>query len=299
MFKEYFKYYKRINSLEHQSNVIDFENVDVNEIIKYKELKTASCNNEKEKLDGLGLKNDLSDWRCYEISNIPGLIFISNPFTPCGQKYWMKRCIVDYTKKPNRLNIDAHHYIDVEENWWTTVNNTGNIKLRDQLRWATLGYHHDWDTKVYSESAKSEFPSDLYQLSKTIIELLKFPEEFIAEAAIVNFYHPSSTLSGHIDHSEYNLSAPLLSISFGLSAIFLIGGHSLNDKPTAILLRSGDTIIMSRESRLSYHGVPKILLSENDRKIKYENEWEFNLKNYMKVTRININVRQVNNAIRS
>jgi hypothetical protein len=33
MFKEYFKYYKRINSLEHQSNVIDFENVDVNEII--------------------------------------------------------------------------------------------------------------------------------------------------------------------------------------------------------------------------------------------------------------------------
>lgn len=25
---------------------------------------------------------------------------------------------------------------------------TGNIKLREQLRWATLGYHHNWDTKV-------------------------------------------------------------------------------------------------------------------------------------------------------
>lgn len=22
------------------------------------------------------------------------------------------------------------------------------MKLRDQLRWATLGYHHNWDTKV-------------------------------------------------------------------------------------------------------------------------------------------------------
>lgn len=65
---------------------------------------------------------------------------------------------------------------------------------------------------MYSESAKSEFPTDLSELSKTIIELLPFPDEFMAEAAIINFYHPSSTLSGHTDHSEYNLNAPLLSI---------------------------------------------------------------------------------------
>lgn len=65
--------------------------------------------------------------------------------------------------------------------------------------------------QIYSESSKSEFPMDLSTLSKTIIELLQFPDEFLAEAAIVNFYHPSSTLSGHTDHSEYNLSAPLLS----------------------------------------------------------------------------------------
>lgn len=171
-----------------------------------------------------------------------------------------------------------------------------NLKLRDQLRWATLGYHHDWDTKVYSETAKSEFPMDLSKLSKTIIKLLQFPDEFMAEAAIVNFYHPSSTLSGHTDHSEYNLSAPLLSISFGLSAIFLIGGHSLDDEPVAILLRSGDTIIMSNESRLCYHGVPKVLLPKNDQYFSYDNELDEPFKSYMQVTRININVRQVNNV---
>lgn len=53
---------------------------------------------------------------------------------------------------------------------------------------------------------------DLSELSKTIIELLQFPNEFKAEAAIINYYHSSSTLSGHTDHSEYNLTAPLLSI---------------------------------------------------------------------------------------
>lgn len=30
-------------------------------------------------------------------------------------------------------------------------------------------------------------------------------------------------------------------------------------KPTPILLRSGDVIVMANEARLSYHGVPKIL----------------------------------------
>lgn len=82
-----------------------------------------------------------------------------------------------------------------------------------------------------------------------------------------------------------------------MSAIFLIGGHSLDDEPIAILLRSGDTIIMSRESRLCYHGVPKVLLFENDKNFRYDNEWEQPFKDYLQVTRININVRQVNNVV--
>lgn len=47
--------------------------------------------------------------------------------------------------------------------------------------------------------------------------------------------------------------------SFGQSAIFLIGGKTKAEKPQPILLQSGDVAIMSGQSRLSYHGVPKIL----------------------------------------
>lgn len=86
--------------------------------------------------------------------------------------------------------------------------------------------------------------------------------------------------------------------SFGLSAIFLIGGRSLDDKPIAILLRSGDTIIMSGESRLCYHGVPKVFLDENIQ--DFSNDKEFDeklLTDYIRVTRININVRQVNTVV--
>ena len=70
---------------------------------------------------------------------------------------------------------------------------------------------------------------------------------------------------GHTDHSEDNLSAPLLSISLGQPAIFLIGGSSLATVPAAILLKSGDILLMERESRLAYHAVPKILTGPAER----------------------------------
>jgi len=54
---------------------------------------------------------------------------------------------------------------------------------------------------------------------------------------------------------------------------------------------------MSKESRLCYHGVPKVLLPKNDQHFNYDNELEEPFKSYMQVTRININVRQVNNAV--
>lgn len=88
-----------------------------------------------------------------------------------------------------------------------------------------------------------------------------------------------------------------VSYSFGLSAIFLIGGRSLDDKPSAILLRSGDVIVMSKESRLCYHGVPKVLLPKIDQHFNHDNELEDPFNSFMQVTRININVRQVNNVV--
>ena len=56
-----------------------------------------------------------------------------------------------------------------------------------------------------------------------------------------------------------NLKAPLVSISFGRPAVFLIGGPTKQTKPESILLRSGDVLIMTEKARNSYHGVPRIL----------------------------------------
>lgn len=50
--------------------------------------------------------------------------------------------------------------------------------------------------------------------------------------------------------------------SFGQTAIFLIGGPTKDEKPMAIFLKSGDIAVMSKESRLSYHAVPKIMKTD-------------------------------------
>ena len=85
---------------------------------------------------------------------------------------------------------------------------------------------------------------------KLIANLIGF-DSFKPEAGIINFYHLNSTLSGHKDHSEKNLTVPLISMSFGNAALFLIGGQSKDIKPKAIALKSGDILIMSGESRLA------------------------------------------------
>lgn len=157
-------------------------------------------------------------WEVYKIKNRPGLLFIKNPFTKCGQRYWIARCLRDFPKAPHAVNLNEKYFSREEiDDWWTNLQATKNntkerTALKNGMRWATLGYHHDWDTKVYAEDRKHKFPCDLAKLSKYIAHVLGFPEEYSAEAAIVNFYPLGTTLAGHTDHSEKNLDAPLFSI---------------------------------------------------------------------------------------
>lgn len=58
---------------------------------------------------------------------------------------------------------------------------------------------------------KSKFPEDLADMTRYMSQILGF-KDFEAEAAIANYYHMDSTLSGHVDRSEVNQHAPLFSL---------------------------------------------------------------------------------------
>lgn len=76
--------------------------------------------------------------------------------------------------------------------------------------------------QVYSETAKTEFPPDLGKLCSIVALVVLNANDYSAEAAIVNFYHMDSTLSGHTDYSEPNREAPLISFRYAYTLLAII-----------------------------------------------------------------------------
>ncbi|KAI6656793.1 histone H2A dioxygenase-like protein [Oopsacas minuta] len=267
----------------------------------------------------LGLNSPL-DWDCYTLPELyPGLMYIPNIFKEGCQYPWVWRAISAYNCLPNKCNIDAHiHRSDRKRLWnaveWTDINLKEGIrhKMRDnlmyQLRWTTLGYQYDWTSKVYREKDYSPIPEELIQLFQYIANVFGY-KAFKLEAGIINYYHIDSTLSGHIDQSEFNLDAPLFSLSFGQPAVFLVGGATKMTKPVPLLLHSGDLVAMTGPTRLAYHAIPRIIKQESDTKAVTVIDDTSNLieelrskemygeveavKNYMEYSRINMNIREV------
>jgi alkylated DNA repair protein alkB family protein 1 len=91
-------------------------------------------------------------------------------------------------------------------------------------------------------------------------------KQFRPDAAIVNFYREGDTLGGHLDDVEPDMSQPIIGISLGCDGIFLIGGDRRDIEPTALVLRSGDVVILSGDARCCYHGVPRVVSRFEDLK---------------------------------
>ncbi|MBP6018557.1 MAG: DNA oxidative demethylase AlkB [Burkholderiaceae bacterium] len=79
--------------------------------------------------------------------------------------------------------------------------------------------------------------------------------QFAPDACLVNRYLPGTKLSLHQDRNEKSDSEPIVSVSLGIPAIFLFGGHQRNDKTTRVPLFHGDVVVWGGVDRMRYHGV--------------------------------------------
>jgi alkylated DNA repair protein (DNA oxidative demethylase) len=78
---------------------------------------------------------------------------------------------------------------------------------------------------------------------------------FAPDVCLINRYAPGTKLSLHQDRDERDFTAPIVSVSLGLPAIFLWGGLRRADRPRRIPLISGDVVVWGGPSRLVYHGI--------------------------------------------
>jgi DNA oxidative demethylase len=79
--------------------------------------------------------------------------------------------------------------------------------------------------------------------------------DFAPDACLINRYAPGARLSLHRDEDERDFTAPIVSVSLGLGAVFLFGGDRRPDRPRRIALENGDVVVWGGPARLAYHGV--------------------------------------------
>eukprot|EP01130_Rhizamoeba_saxonica_P011989 TRINITY_DN5012_c0_g1_i2.p1 TRINITY_DN5012_c0_g1~~TRINITY_DN5012_c0_g1_i2.p1 ORF type:complete len:304 (-),score=59.96 TRINITY_DN5012_c0_g1_i2:94-1005(-) len=216
-----------------------------------------------------------------DLPHLQGLYFVPNPFSEDEQKYWVKRCLLDFPvgNHNNITNLEGNKEL------WDDIDEEKIYKLR----WASLGYHFQWTPRIYTEEFRGETPKDLQEIIQDMAKTVGY--DMVSEATIINYYTGVKCRMGaHVDSSEEDLTKPIVSFSFGNTVVFLIGDRTLQTEPTALYIRSGDVVIMSDESRYSYHAIPR-MIEGTCPSFLYDGEtfWE----QYMETSRINMNCRQV------
>ncbi len=78
---------------------------------------------------------------------------------------------------------------------------------------------------------------------------------FSPDCCLVNVYAVGSKMGLHQDKDERDFSQPVVSVSLGIPATFLMGGAKRNDRTLKVSLVHGDVIVFGGASRLFFHGV--------------------------------------------
>jgi DNA alkylation damage repair protein AlkB len=136
------------------------------------------------------------------------------------------------------------------------------------VRMLCLGRH--WNAKSYRyEQTRSDvdglpvppLPYEFAALAHRAAAEAGF--DLAADLCIVNWYTARSRMGLHQDKDEsrenIERGLPVVSVSIGDTARFLIGGLRRRDPVDAVSLESGDVLVFGGPSRLRYHGVKGIV----------------------------------------
>jgi alkylated DNA repair protein (DNA oxidative demethylase) len=97
-------------------------------------------------------------------------------------------------------------------------------------------------------------PDAFRSLAETAAAEAGFPG-FAPDTCLINRYAVRAGMGLHRDGDEQDFGQPIVSVSLGLPAVFLVGGPDKADKPLPLPLQSGDVLVFGGPARLLYHGV--------------------------------------------
>ena len=131
-----------------------------------------------------------------------------------------------------------------------------------------LGRHWNGATYAY-EDRRTDFdgqqvppiPARLGDIARAAAGDAGF--EMSPDICIMNYYSSEARMGVHQDKDErpetIARGVPIVSVTLGDAARFVVGGLTRREPTRPIVLRSGDVLVMGGPSRLRFHGVTRIL----------------------------------------
>ncbi len=184
-----------------------------------------------------------------------------------------------------------------------------------QLAWCNIGIKYNWTDREYNlKEITAPIPQRMSTFCEGVCGIVKAANkgkekekeeewtlEMIPQTSIINYYAANAKrpMGAHRDAAE-KINSPLVSCSLGCTAI-LLASRDENEIPCALYLRSGDVLVMSKESRWALHAVarvipetcPQSLLDALEKNETCEKDELQLIEDYIKCNRLNFNVRQV------
>jgi alkylated DNA repair protein (DNA oxidative demethylase) len=100
-------------------------------------------------------------------------------------------------------------------------------------------------------------PTVLAALAERCAADADFPG-FSPDACLINQYVPGAHMGLHQDRDEQDFSQPIVSISLGLPARFIIGGDTRKHSTFDLEVEHGDVVVFGGPARRMYHGVKRL-----------------------------------------
>lgn len=126
--------------------------------------------------------------------------------------------------------------------------------------WNGLSYKYEDRRSDFDNLSVPGIPPQLAALATAAAAEAGF--EMRPDLCIMNYYTADAKLGVHQDKDErpetIAAGIPIVSVSLGDAARFVVGGLSRRDPTNPMILRSGDVLVMGGPSRLRYHGVTRI-----------------------------------------
>jgi len=127
--------------------------------------------------------------------------------------------------------------------------------------WNGLTYRYEPSRSDFDGLAVPEIPQRFADVATSSAEEAGFTIQ--PDLCIMNYYGGNAKMGVHQDKDErpetIAAGIPIVSVSLGDEARFVVGGLSRRDPTSPLVLTSGDVLVMGGPSRLRYHGVTRII----------------------------------------